>query len=389
MRPMAWAVLLMLVAQPASAQEPWKASNFPYLMGNPGDGVMFVGRLQWTQNAPYFLSKSDQEDVINPLTFRGAVSVEAGIGTLGSRFGRIELRLPGVKPGWRLQAGVGAERTGRFGYYGVGRDLESAVNTADPNAEQFRVHRSRYLARAEVTRTLTGPLRLAFGAFLDHTRFSALDGTTLFGTRFAAPVGRTNLTLRPALVYDSRDREFTPSNGILAEVGAGAGSGREQTLGVTDDQSWHGFAYAHVRGYVSLREGTVLAGRGLIITREGRAPLSALSVVPGWEREFNLAGADGHRSFPAGALTGTDVALFSAEIRHDLLNAGDLGAVTVLGFLDYAGAEDPRSVLKGRTTQFGGGGGLAVRVLRSAVLTMNFAGGPHGFNFSMGTGWAF
>ena len=158
---------------------------------------------------------------------------------------------------------------------------------------------------------------------------------------------------------------------------------------MTDDQSWHGFAYAQVRGYVSLRDGTVLAGRGLVITREGRAPLSALSGVPGWEREFNLAGADGHRSFPAGALTGTDIALFSAEIRHDLLNVGDLGAVTVLGFVDYAGAEDPRSILKGRTTQFGGGGGLAIRILRSAVLAMNFAGGPHGFNFSMGTGWAF
>lgn len=158
MRQWGWAVLLMLVAQPALAQEPWKASNFPYLMGNPGDGVMFVGRLQWTQNAPYFLSKSDQKDVVNPLTFRGAVSVEAGIGTLGSRLGRIELRLPGLKPGWRFQADVGAERTGRFGYFGVGRDLESAANSADPNAEQFRVHRSRYLARAEVTRTLTGPL---------------------------------------------------------------------------------------------------------------------------------------------------------------------------------------------------------------------------------------
>jgi hypothetical protein len=345
--------------------------------------------LQWTRNAPYFQSKSDEKDVVNPLTFRGAVSVEAGIGTLGSRFGRIDLRLPGLKPGWRFQAGAGPDRTGRFGYYGVGRDLESAGSAADPNAGAFRVHRSRYLARAEATRTLTGPLRLALGAFVDYTRFSALDGTTLFGARFAGPVGRTNLTLRPALVYDSRDREFTPSNGILAEVGAGAGSGRERSLGVTDNQSWHGFAYAHVRGFVSLREGTVLAGRGLVITREGRAPLSTLSVVPGWEREFNLAGADGHRSFPAGALTGTDVALFSAEVRHDLLNAGDLGAVTLLGFLDYAGAEDPRSVLKGRTTQFGGGGGLAVRVLRSAVLTMNFAGGPHGFNFSMGTGWAF
>lgn len=389
MRRFGWAAATLLVAQSAVAQEPWKSSNFPYVMGNPGDGFMFVGRLQWTKNAPYFLSKTDREDVINPITFRGAVAVEAGIGTLGSRFGRIDFRGPGLKPGWRFAAGIGAERTGRFGYYGVGRDLEQADDAADPNAELYRVHRTRYLARAEVTRTIKGPLRLAVGAFLDQTRFRALEGTTLFGTRFANPVRRTNLTLRPALVYDSRDHEFTPANGVLAEVGAGVGSGREQSLGVADDQSWHGFAYAHLRGYVSLREGTVLAGRVLALTREGRAPLSALSTVPGWEREFNLAGADGHRSFPAGAIAGTDIELLSAEIRHDLLNAGDLGAVTVLGFVDYAGFTDPRSIVPGRTAQFGGGGGLAVRILRSAVLTANFAGGTHGFNFSMGTGWAF
>lgn len=383
------AVLAMLLAQPALAQEPWKASYFPYLKGNPGDGVMFIARLQWTQNAPYFLSKSDQEDVVNPITFRGALAVEAGIGTRGSRFGRVEFRGPGLTPGWRFNASLGAERTGLYAYYGVGRDLDLAKGQTDPNAETYRVHRDRYAARVEATRTLRGPLRLALGLFLDRTEFSALNGTTLFGTRFARPVGRTNLTLRPALVYDSRDHEFTPSNGILAEIGAGAGSGRESSLGVRDDQSWHGFAYAHLRAFVSLRQGTVLAGRVLAVAREGRAPLSALAIVPGWEREINLAGADGHRSFPAGAIAGTDVELVSAEIRHDLLNAGDLGAVTALGFVDYVTFEDPRSARPGRTTQFGGGAGLAIRVLRSAVLTTHFAGGPHGFNFSMGTAWAF
>ena len=382
MRRFGWGVTAVLVAQPLVAQEPWTSSYFPYVMGNPGDGVMFVARWQRTRNAPYFLSKSDAADVVNPVTFRGAISAEAGVGTLGSRFGRVEFRGPALAPGWRFHAGVGAERTGRFGNYGVGRDLERADDLTDPNADVFRVHRDRYFARAEVTRTLHGPLRLAVGAFLDRTEFRALAGAS-------HPIGRTNLTLRPALLYDSRDHEGTPSNGILAEVGGGVGSARESPLGISDTKSWHGFGYAHLRAYVSLREGTVLAGRVLALTREGRAPLSALSVVPGWEREFNLAGADGHRSFPAGAIAGTDVELLSAEIRHDLLNAGDLGAVTVLGFVDYAGFEDPRSVLRGRTTQFGGGGGLAIRVLRSAVLTLNFAGGKHGLNFSMGTGWAF
>lgn len=41
------------------------------------------------------------------------------------------------------------------------------------------------------------------------------------------------------------------------------------------------------------------------------------------------------------------------------------------------------------TLHVGGGGGLALRILRSTVLQFNFAGGPDGFLFSIGTGWAF
>ena len=81
--------------------------------------------------------------------------------------------------------------------------------------------------------------------------------------------------------------------------------------------------------------------------------------------------------------------LLSAEIRHDLLNVGELGAVTLVGFADYASVGDPNALRAQRTSQFGGGGGVAVRVLRSAILSVNFAGGKNGFNFSMGTGWAF
>jgi DNA-binding NtrC family response regulator len=35
------------------------------------------------------------------------------------------------------------------------------------------------------------------------------------------------------------------------------------------------------------------------------------------------------------------------------------------------------------------GGGLSLRVLRWAILVFNFAGGPDGFNFTMGQGFAF
>jgi outer membrane protein assembly factor BamA len=382
-------LLLGFMSKPAAAQEPWRSSYFPYLLGNPTDGAVVALRWQRTQNAPYFLERSDEKDVVNPLTFRGAISAEAGIGTLGSRWLRLEARVPGLAKGWRFQGSLAAERQGRYGFYGFGSDLDSARQAPNPNANAYRTHRQRWVARAELTRTISGPLRVSLGASFDRTEFSALPGTTLFGGRFPGSITRSNLQLRPALVLDTRDREFTPNRGVLVEAGAGFGTGPEGSPGVKADQSVYALAYAQIKAYQALRPGTVVAVRGLIRTLEDQAPLSARSTLFGWEREFNLAGAEGHRSFPTGALVGTDVTLLSLDLRHDLLNAGDLGAVSLVGFADYANVDDPLSAKPGATSQWGGGAGVALRILRSAILSANFAGGSHGFNFSMGTGWAF
>ena len=77
-------------------------------------------------------------------------------------------------------------------------------------------------------------------------------------------------------------------------------------------------------------------------------------------------------------------------MRHDLLPFGDLGAITPAR-LSRCGAgvraEDFR--LTTEDMKVGGGGGVALRILRSSIFTFNFAGGPDGFNFSVGNGWMF
>jgi hypothetical protein len=84
------------------------------------------------------------------------------------------------------------------------------------------------------------------------------------------------------------------------------------------------------------------------------------------------------------------VLLGALELRHDLLNAGDLGAVTALGFLDGGRVFEREDLtLTTRGWDWGYGGGLALRILRSAVLTFNFAGGGDGFTFSTGMGWSY
>ena len=373
----------------AQAQEPWRASYFPYPSGSPTDGLMLVLHYQYTQNAPYFIERHG-EDVLNPISFRGALSADAGIGTLGSRFARLAFRGPGLADGWRFNGLAVAERRGRYGFYGFGGDLETAGDAADPNANGYRVHRSRYQLRGEVTRRLVGPLHGALAVSLEHTRYVPLDdGSELFIDRLGdRTVSGTDLLIRPALVYDTRNREGTPSKGVLFEAGAGIGTGHTALPPALDRGGGYTLGYVHLREYLSPREGTVIAWRVLYRTMEREAPLQARFMVPGWEADVDLAGPKGHRSFPLGAIAATKAEIASLDVRHDLLNAGDFGALTLVGFVDWASVSDDLGLVHD-TSRLGGGGGVAIRILRSAILSLNFAGGPNGFNFSMGNGWAF
>ena len=71
-----------------------------------------------------------------------------------------------------------------------------------------------------------------------------------------------------------------------------------------------------------------------------------------------------------------------------LLGAVAFGAIGVVGFLD-AGRVQEGYEGESNDLRVGGGGGIFLRILRSTQLGINFAGGPDGFLFSMGTGWTF
>ena len=123
MRAVFLVVLGSLLAGTVAAQEPWRSSYFPYPMGNPSDGAALVFRWQRTRDAPCFISKSDSVDVINPITFSGALSGGSGDRNLRKPVRPGRVRAPGLVDGWRFRGLVAAERQGRFGYYGLGGDL--------------------------------------------------------------------------------------------------------------------------------------------------------------------------------------------------------------------------------------------------------------------------
>jgi outer membrane protein assembly factor BamA len=212
-------------------------------------------------------------------------------------------------------------------------------------------------------------------------RFSTLPGPSLFATDFGEVLKEDDVAGRIALIYDTRDIEYNTQQGLLLEAGAQVGSGAD---GYTR-------LYSVLRGYVSPREGTVIAVRLAGSGMGGTPTLNARYELPAWEDRLQvLGGEQSHRSFDTGRLAGRGTLFGNLEVRHDLLNLGDLGAITLLGFVDAGRVFEEESFrLTTEDMEVGGGGGVGLRILRSTIFTFNFAGGPDGFNFEVGSGWMF
>lgn len=372
-----------LVAAPLSAQDstvapadpaPWRTNYFPYLIGNPATGLMLVAHLDYFRQADYFARVPND----------AFVAVDAGISAQGSRFVLGRFRAPQLLNGWRFAVDAGAFRESRFGYSGF------LPTDSMPDGHEDRVHRTRYLVKAEVTRKISGPLSFAAMAGVERTRWSRLPGATAFAADYGDDQVETGGVGRLSLVLDARDREFLTGKGVLAEAGLLVGGGGEQRDGDVISRGAYGGWYAHLRGYISPRSGTLLAARLAARSVGETATLQARNTLPGWEGDVDaLGGPHAHRSFLPGRMAGRGLLLGSFEVRHNLLDVGDYGAVTVIGFVDGGRVFDEDFSFTTSGWKIGGGGGVALRVLRSSLLLFNFAGGPAGFSFSMGTGWAF
>jgi hypothetical protein len=351
----------------------WRTSWFPYLSGGANDSPVLAFRVRHWQPADYEART----------TYTAALNGDAGIAPRGSRFIAASFKAPGLWDGWRLSSLAIVQRESRYGYYGLGNDTRfdpDSVNKDNPFL--YRMRRTRYRGAVEVTRRIKGPLQVAFLADYEHAHFTSLPGPSKFVDDFpSGELTQDDVSGRLALVYDTRDNEFNTHQGLLLEAGTQVGSGGD---GYTRQ-------YVILRGYLSVREGTVLAARIAGSGMGGTPSLDALFMLPAWEREIPVLGGEySHRGLDYGRFTGRGALFSNFEVRHDLLALGDLGAITLLGFLD-AGRVFQNEDFKLTTEHMkvGGGGGIALRILRANVFVFNYARGPDGGNFSVGSGWMF
>jgi len=380
-----FALLLAAVALPgvAAAQEPWKNSYYPYVLKGPNDKTSLVLHYHYGQAADY-------EDRV---PFSGSLSLEAGANADGSWFGMARFKAPRLMDGWRFQLETGYVRENRFGYFGIGNEtLEEAAGPGQPY--ESRVGRSRFLARGDVTRAIAGPLSVNLGLGFVEADFRPLPGDSRFQDDYtifpaclpgvscqpvAVDAGSSDFTGRVALVLDTRDSEFLTTRGLLVEGGMMFG---------TAGEGYSGY-YGIARGFVPLWMGAVLGGRVMGRHLSEDATLDARYEVSTWERAVPvMGGPESHRSFIYGRYAGRDLILGNLEIRQTILDLADFGAVGVVAFLDAGRAKEGYEG-ESNDLRVGGGGGISLRILRSTQLGLNFAGGPDGFLFSMGTGWSF
>ena len=376
------AVAGLLLAAPLHAQEPWRASYYPYPLKGPNDATSLVLHYQIGQAADYE----------ERFPFTRALSLEAGINASGSRFFTARFKAPGLAQGWRLYGEAGATRENRFGYFGLGNDTEESN---DPGNEYFdRMRRSRMYGRVDLARRIARNFHVTAGVSFTHSSFGSLPGSSHFlddyfpippclpeqepCERVGEDPGDDDFAGRFAFVFDSRDNESVPARGALVEVGAEYGSGGQGYTGI----------YGLVSGFVSPYEGAVIGGRFLARSIQAEANLDARYTLYAWERSVPLLGGpESHRSYVYGRFTGRQAVVTNLEYRQDILNFGDFGAISAIGFFDAGMVQENEE--ESNKLHIGGGGGLALRILRSTVLQFNFAGGGDGFLFSMGTGWAF
>jgi hypothetical protein len=357
----------------SSEASPWRTSYFPYLAGGTNDGPVLAFRVRYWQPAEY-------EDRV---TANAALNADVGITPRGGRHAYVQFRAPQLIQGWRLDLKAGAVREVRFGYFGLGNDTQfdnDAVTDAQPFL--YRVRRTRYRGGAEVTRRLGDtPFQVALLGDVESAHFTSLPGPSLFASDVGSELKQSDVSGRLALIYDTRDNEYNTHQGLLLEAGAQVGSGGD---GYTR-------LYTVLRGYLTVREGTVIAARLAAAGMGGTPSLDARYIIPAWEREIPVLGGQySHRALDTGRLAGRDQLFGNLEVRHDLLAFGDLGAITLIGFVDAGRVfEGENFKLTTSNLKVGGGGGIGLRILRSTIFTINLAGGPDGFNYSVGSGWMF
>jgi hypothetical protein len=351
---------------------PWRTSYFPYITGSGGD-IFVAARIR-----PWLPAEFEDR-----VTYRAAVSFDGGAGIHGSWFSTARFDAPLLWPAWRLVVVGDAAQENRLGFYGFGNNTEydeALQDSVQPN--YFRVERVHFDGYADLSRRLISRLFVAGRAAVEHARFTALDGPSVFGSQYGPEVEGTDLNGRIALIWDSRNNEYNPRTGLMLEGGfqAGGTGGANYTR-----------LYTVLKGYAPVRPSTVVAARFVASDIRGTPSFNSRFYIPTWETPTSVYGGyTSNRGFPSGRFVGNGVMFGSLELRQDFLALGEIASGVLIAFVDAGRVfEGENFTVDGKALHVAAGLGLGARLLRASLFTANLAKSSEGWRMSAGASWAF
>jgi len=364
-------------APPLAAQRFWRHNLYPYIAYSTADGLW--GAFHYVRYSPLgFIERRERN--------RASLSFDAAASVSGSYALVADAQAPAWWEGWRASVTLTAARDNRLGYYGLGNETRYSPDSVDLVGVYFyRVSRTRLTARVTVQRRLIGPLRVLVGGTVARTDFRALPGASVFrtdlnaGTVDPATLPFDDHVLRVGVVVDTRDNEVDPQRGVLLETLFASGRGYTRTT-------------ADARVQVRPARRLVLAGRLAAEGMGGTPPLAAQQEMESSEQPFvAVGGFRSLRGFYDGRYTGPGKLIGGLEARYAVKAVGDAMQLKVVAFYDAGRVFGPGEKVRLTTLGLheGGGGEVALRLLRNSLLVIGYGHGSEGGQVLFTTSWSY
>lgn len=388
-------ILTALAAGQANGQIPdlptlgenWTDLGYPKLFYTPRDGLT-VG-LYYAQIRP-----PGYRDWFDPQPYRASIAIDGQIATSGSHKLGFYAKMPNIFPNWRFSLMAESRRRARQGYFGIGNSTEyDGGNTSDAQPHYYQTDHRRSLLRGEIQRKVVSHLRVLGGFHVERWSFDTLPGVTLLGNHTAAGLdmalghGTTDVSARFGLVFDTRNDEIAPTQGVLFEA----------IFGVADSTVAGALSYTRstlsAAGFWSHGELLTFAGRVVAQVMTGSPGLgSYLLIEAGDKPSEGLGGPGSHRGLALLRFLGEDKLFANVETRYQVVGQKHVVAASLVGFVDVGrvfqpGEDNFRLTLDGM--HVGVGGGPVLSFGRVAVLGATVAIGPDGLSMLAMTDWAF
>lgn len=391
-------------------------TGLPLANADPNTGIGFGARVYYFRNG----DRSDPRFAYTPYLHR--IFLQAFFSTRGLQFHWLDYDAPALLgSSYRLRASAILGRNTSENYFhrdarsmqplsftGAGRTfdrasaMDEALERVGPDGLARGLYNKLEVLRPQmafsVERSLLGGLlRPMLGLGFSHTTVRDYTGreidaiapgsgetirAAMAPTRFREDCDAGRLVgcgggwenfLRFALVYDTRDFEPDPNNGILAEVSGEAGA---RALGSD-------FQYTRVMG--SLRgfwspfqrhADLVLAGRALYQVQTSGAPFFSMDVLP-FPEDFRLGlgGVRTLRGYRQNRFVGPVMALVNAEIRwtvgHLKTHGQDFGFI-LAPFVDLGSVFDRVGDTSLRGWKRGQGGALRIAWNQATIVMVDY-----------------